>query len=109
MAGSTTRAANIARVPARCVDRHVCRPRAGDQRTRDRDLQLLTASYHRADCRPVDDHDRRRNKLTSIHGKREALLYFSKRYRVRRKRPDDWGWSSASAQGIECVATVEDQ
>ena len=83
MAGSATRAANIARGPARRVDRHVCRPRAGDQRTRDRDLQLLTTDYHRADCRPVDQHDRRRNKLTPIYGEREALLYFSKRYRVR--------------------------
>ena len=42
-AGSTARAAKIARVPARSMDRHACCSRSGDQGGRDRDLQLLTA------------------------------------------------------------------
>jgi hypothetical protein len=42
-AGSTARAAKIARVPPRSFDRHACCSRSGDQGGRDRDLQLLTA------------------------------------------------------------------
>jgi hypothetical protein len=43
VAGSTARAANIARVSARSIDRHACCSRSGDHGGRDRGLQLLTA------------------------------------------------------------------
>ena len=42
-AGSTARAAKIARGPARSLDCHTCCSRSGDQGGRDRDLQLLSA------------------------------------------------------------------
>src|SRR5260370_27555889 len=43
VAGSTARAAKIARGPARSLDCHTCCSRSGDQGGRDRDLQLLSA------------------------------------------------------------------
>src|ERR1039458_8389048 len=62
-----------------------------------------------AERRPVDDPDRRRNKLTTIHGENKALLHFSERNRAGRKRTNDRGWPSTSARGIECVAGLEDE
>ena len=47
--------------------------------------------------------------MTTIHSEKKALLHVSERNRVRRKRRNDWGWPSASAQGIECVAALEGQ
>jgi hypothetical protein len=72
-------------------------------------LQLLTANDRSAERRPVDDYDRRRNKLAAIHTEKKTLLHFSKRNRAGRKKPNDRGWPSASAQGVECVAAGKDQ
>ena len=43
MAGPTARAATIARVPARSLNRHARSSRTGNQGGRDRDLHLLIA------------------------------------------------------------------
>ena len=84
-AGPAARTAKIARVPARSIHRHACCSGSGDHGGRDRDLQLLTAHDVRGQRGPVDDYDRRRNKLATIYGEKKALLHFSKRDRGGRE------------------------
>jgi hypothetical protein len=62
---------------ARSLYRHVCSSRSGNQGGRDCDLQLPTAHDFRAQGHPIDSHDRGRNKLATIHGQKNTLLYFS--------------------------------
>ena len=109
LAGSTTGTANIARVPGRGVDRHVGGSRTGDQGGGDRDLQLLTAQDLRGERGPVDDDDRGRNKMTPIHSEQKALLlHLSEGDRGGGERGNDRGRPSASAQGIQCIAALQD-
>ena len=109
VAGSTAGAAQIARGPARSVDGHAGGSRAGDQGGCDCDLQLLTAQDLRAERRPVDDHDGRRNQVTAIHREKKALLHLSEGDRAFRERRNGRSRPGASAQGIECIAALEDQ
>ena len=109
VAGSTARAAHVARVPARSVDRHVCGSRSGDQGGRDRDLQLLTARDRGAQRSPVDDHDGGRNKVTTVHNEWKALLHLGERIRAGSERRNDRGWPGAPANDIESAAPLEDE
>lgn len=104
-AGSAARAAKIACGPARSIDFHTCCSRTGDHGRGERDLQFLSTHFRSAKRCSVDDHDRRRNKLATIHSENNTLLHLIERNSVGRKRPNNRGGTSASACGIECVAT----
>jgi len=69
----------------------------------------LSACDLSAECRPVDDHDSRRNELTTIYGEKEALLHFGERNCAGGERTNDRGWPSTPAQGIQRVAALEDE
>ena len=79
MAGSAARATEIARGSARSVHRNVGCSRSGDQVGRDCGLQLLSAGDRGAECRPVDDHDGRGNKVTAIECEQKPLLGLGER------------------------------
>jgi hypothetical protein len=108
-AGPAARTADIARVPSRRVNRDICCSRSRDHGGSDRDPQLRTADDEGAERRPVDDPDSRRNKLTTIHGEKKALLHLSECNAAGRKRCNGRGGPSTSTCGIERVAGLEEQ
>jgi len=97
MAGSAARATEIARGSARSVHRNAGCSRSGDQVGRDRGLQLLSAGDRGDECRPVDDHDRRGNKVTAIEYEQKPLLGLGERKRCGGQRPQDRRGPGASA------------
>jgi hypothetical protein len=76
-------AANVPGVAARSLHKHVQVSRTRDQTGRNCDLQLLTADNRGTQGLPVDDNDRRRNKLAAHYGEHSALLHLSKIHRAR--------------------------
>src|SRR6202158_5829428 len=76
-------AANVPGVAARSCHKHVQVSRTRDQTGRNWDLQLLTADNRGAQGLPVDDNDRRRNKLAALYGEHSTLLHLSKIHRAR--------------------------
>ena len=107
LTGSAARTADIACSPARSIDLHAGGSSSGDHCGRDRGLQLLTAGSQSGNVRTVDDHDRRRNKLTAVHNQQKALLYLRERNRARGNGCNDRRWPRTSAQGIDRVAALE--
>jgi hypothetical protein len=107
LTGSAAGAADIACSPARSIDLHAGGSSSGDHCGRDRGLQLLTAGSQSGNVRTVDDHDRRRNKLTAVHNQQKALLYLRERNRARGNGCNDRRWPRTSAQGIDRVAALE--
>ena len=82
-AAATACAANVPGVAARSLHKHVKVSRTRDQTGRNWDLQLLTADNRGAQGLPVDDNDRRRNKLAALYGEHSTLLHLSKIHRAR--------------------------
>src|SRR5450759_3047571 len=78
-------AAQVSRVPARSMHKHVHGSWTRDQTGRNRDFQLLTAGNRGAQGLPVDDNYRRRNKLAAVHDEHSTLLHLSKIHRAGRE------------------------
>lgn len=109
MACSPARTAQRAGVPGGSVDLYLGCSRSGDRGGRDRDCQLFAARYRGALRGSIDVHNGSRNKLAAVHRKEIPLLHLTERDRAGGKGRDDRGWASASTQGVERIAALEDQ
>src|SRR5450755_3912555 len=75
-------AANVPGVAARSLHKHIQVSWTRDQTARNWDLQLLTADNRGAQGLPVDDNDKRRNKLAAHYDEHSTLLHLGKIHRT---------------------------
>src|ERR1700686_2307200 len=71
-------AANVSRVAPRSLHKHAQLSRSRDQTGRNWDLQLLTADKCSTQGLPVDDNNRRRDKLAAHYAEHSTRLHLSK-------------------------------
>jgi hypothetical protein len=88
------------------MDVHTGRAGTGDHSGCECNLQLPIAQDLSGKRRPIHDYDRGRKNVGPVYNENKALLHLKEGDSGYRERRNAWCWPRASAQGIQCIATL---